>query len=143
MSTGAATVRGWGRDVAVFARDWPADGARVLAREVADRLARDTGGDGRLSHGRRLGAATVDVDTGAGRADVSSGGSSAVWSILEHGTRAHVTRARPGRVLATPYGPRRSVSVRGTPPAHTWTRGSERGMDAAERAAAAAWGQVG
>lgn len=103
-------------------QEWPRAAAEVVERAVTAQL-RSATGDGTLSHGRQLGRATVDVDARPGQASVTAGGSMAVWAIIQRGTRGHVTDAGPGRVLATPFGPRRRVEVSGAPGKRTWTRG--------------------
>lgn len=143
MSSGAATVRQWVRDVQRFADDWPAEGADVLADAVERQLRADTGGDGRFSRDRSGGRATVEVDAGRGQADVTGAGSMGTWAILEHGTRSHDVAAAEGRALSTPHGPRRSVRVSGVRPRETWTRGVDDGMSDLERDGAAAWSKVG
>lgn len=135
-------MRQWARDVQRFADDWPAQGAEVLAAVVDAQLRADTGGDGAFSRDT-AGRADVDTTTGRGEADVVGAGAMGVWAILEHGTGGHEVRARRGRVLATPYGPRPVVRVSGVRPRRTWSRGVERGMQAVERDATAAWGRVG
>lgn len=126
--TAAANIRSYGRDVRRFADDQPAAGAQLLEAAIESQLRADTGGDGGFSRGRDMGRATIDVDAGRGSADVSAAGSMAVWAILERGTRGHETHARAGGVLATPYGPRRSVRVSGVGPRRTWTRANDQAM---------------
>ena len=140
--SGADVVRGWASDVRRFADDWPRQGGAVLARAVVDQLNADTG-DGRLSHDRRGGVANVEVTAGRASADVTGAGSIGTWVILESGTRAHpVTGKGTTGVVRTPYGPRRTVTVRGARARQTWTRGVDRGMDAVEADATRAWATV-
>lgn len=141
--SGAATVRGWARDIKSFADDWPRHGAVALQHELDAALRADTGGDGALSHARDLGAASVEIDASPGEADVNGAGAMAVWVMLEHGTRAHKVAAPKGRTLNTPYGPRPFVHVSGMRAKRTWTRGLDRGMPAVERDAEQAWSKVG
>jgi hypothetical protein len=141
--SGAATVRGWARDVSRFADEWPEHGARVLADKVEQRLRSDTGGDGGFSRGRGLGRAGVEVDAGTGEAEVAAAGSMRVWAMLEHGTSGHVVRARRGRLLATPYGPRPMVTVSGMRARETWSTGVRAGMPAVQRDAEHEWARVG
>lgn len=115
-------------------REWPRDAARDLERVVTGNLRAATG-DGALSHGRRMGKATVDVHGSAGKATVEAGGSMAVWAIIEAGTKPHTVRAGRGGVLRTPFGPRPAVTVSGAPARRTWTRGVARGMPAVETSA--------
>lgn len=139
--SGAATVRGWAKDVKRFADDWPRQGGDVLKRAVDAELRGDTGGDGAMG---TLGRASVEVTARPAEADVVGAGSRAVWAILEGGTRAHtVTGKGPRGLLRTPYGPRRRVNVSGAPAKRTWSRGVERGMAAVEADAERAWGGVG
>ncbi|HKV67682.1 MAG TPA: hypothetical protein VJN72_06300 [Gaiellales bacterium] len=119
MSSGAATVRQWSADIQRFVDDWPAQAAEVLARAVDERARADTGGDGRFSHGKKLGRADVDVDAGRTSADVFGAGSIGLWAILENGTRKGVQARR------------------------TWTRGVDAGMALVERDADTAWQRVG
>jgi hypothetical protein len=141
---GADVIRGWAQDVKRFADDWPRQGGDVLARDVTAQLRADTGGDGRLSHDRRGGAADVQVTASAGQADVVGAGNMGTWAILETGTKSHTTTGRGLRgVVRTPYGPRRTVNVSGVPGRQTWSRGIDQGMGAVEADAARAWGQVG
>jgi hypothetical protein len=143
VSSGAGTVHQWARDIERFADDWPAQGATVLQRAVEQQLRADTGGDGGLSHARDLGRASVDVDPGRASADVLGAGSMAVWVMLEHGTRGHDVRAGRGRVLRTPYGPRRVVHVSGMAAKRTWSSGVQAGMPQVARDGEAAWSRVG
>jgi len=143
VSSGAATVHQWAREIQRFADDWPAQGADVLQRAITSQLQADTGGDGGLSHARNLGRANVEVDAAAGSADINGSGSMAVWVMLEHGTRAHDVRAGRGRVLRTPFGPRTVVRVSGMAAKRTWTRGVEAGMPQVARDGDAAWSRVG
>lgn len=64
-----------------------------------------------------------------------------MWGILQGGTVAHVVRAKPGRFLATPKGPRREVHVSGSRARHTFTEGATTGLNAAERDIEQAWVQ--
>lgn len=140
--SGAADIRGWARDVGDFVRDWPERGAERVQRSLQEQLRRDTGGDGALSRGRNLGTATLSLTAGDGEAEVSAAGSMAVWGILQGGTSAHEVRARPGRLLSTPYGPRPSVRVSGVRARRTFTEGADRGLDDAERLLLADWGRL-
>lgn len=108
-------------------REWPRDAAVVVERAVTGQL-RSATGDGALSRGRDLGWATVEVDARPGSAAVTAGGSMAVWAIIERGTEGHIVDAGEGRVLRTPYGPRRRVSVSGAPGKRTWSRGVAEAM---------------
>jgi hypothetical protein len=139
---GSAVIRGWARDVQRFADDWPADGIEVVDQAITDRLRADTG-DGGLSHGRGMGRATTRVTKRAGEAEVAADGSMRVWGIIEGGTSAHTVTAKRGKMLRTPYGPRRSVHVSGIPARHTFTEGADTGLDAAARDAESAWARVG
>lgn len=66
-------------------RQWPRDGARIVADELERGLRADTG-DGRLSHGRDLGVAGVTVRGGDGTATVAAEGRP-VWGVLEKAGR--------------------------------------------------------
>lgn len=125
-------MRQWSADIKRFVDDWPTQGAEVLARSVDDAL-REATGDGGFSHGTELGRASVEVEGGRTTADVVAAGSARVWGILEGGTTAHEVKAKPGKVLATPAGPRRRVRVGGVRPRRTWTRGVESGLPLVER----------
>ena len=129
---GAAGIRGWARDVARFADDWPRHGAEVAAEIVTAALAGD--GGGRFSNAPHM-SARVEVRGGNGSASaVGVGGG---WTWLEHGTRSHTVNAKGGGFLRTPYGPRRKVEITGMPAKRTWTRGAARAVDAARKDAAA------
>jgi hypothetical protein len=140
--SGAADIRGWARDISRFGVVAPGEAIDVVDEAITDQLRRDTGGDGAFSRGRKLGKATTRVTARPGEAQVSASGSTAVWSILEDGTTAHTVTAKRGKVLRTPYGPRSRVQVGGVPPRHTFTRGAEAGLDAAEAELERLWGQV-
>lgn len=94
-------------------RQWPSDAAALLADELESAAKRDTGGDGRLSHGRKLGAATVTVrrhgNGAAARAD-----SPRIWGVLE--------KARPAR--------------------RTWSKGVKASKARVDRSAEQAFRQV-
>jgi len=122
-------------------REWPRDAADVLERAVTGQL-RSATGDGALSHGRDMGRATVVARGGAGKATVEAGGSMAVWAIIQSGTSGHTVRAGAGRVLRTPFGPRRQVTVSGAPGKRTWTHGVARGMPAVETSAERAFREM-
>ena len=126
------------RDAKRFADDWPRDGARVVEDEARRQLYRDTG-DGRFSRSR-MGRGQVVVRASSGSADVQARGG--VWTWLEDGTRAHETRARAGKVLRTPYGPRPAVRVRGMSARHTWTRAVTASMPQVSRDADQAFGRM-
>lgn len=111
------------RDASRFEAEWPLAGARIIAAEASRQAASATGGDGRLSRWKSIGAATVDVSGGNGQATVT--GQGGLWSVLENGTTAHeaaAASASPRDALRTPYGPRRRVRVKGVPGKNTWTR---------------------
>jgi hypothetical protein len=107
-------------DLQRFSREWPPQGAAVLEREATQRVRAATGGDGRLSHARGRGPATVRVKKAAGTAEVAADGDRGVWAILEYGTSTHVVRAKPGKLLRTPYGARRQVTVSGVRAKRPW-----------------------
>lgn len=137
------SAAGWTRvadDVRRFDRDAPGEAIDVVDEEITRQLRADTGGDGGLSHGRNLGRATTTVTKGDGEAEVVAAGSMRVWGIIEGGTRAHTVDAGVGRVLATPYGPRRRVRVGGARGRRTFTESCARGMDLAARELERAWG---
>jgi hypothetical protein len=138
----AADIRSWGRDVRAFADDAPGRAIELVDRAIVARLRADTGGDGALSRGRKLGRATTTTTTRKGEAIVEPSGSRAVWGILQGGTTAHVIRAAPGRFLATPKGPRRQVRIPATSARHTFTEGATRGMTDAERQLSNEWGRL-
>lgn len=141
--TGAGDIRAFGDDVRRFAEAAPGDLIALVDDEIKRQLARDTGGDGALSHGRKLGRATTTVSTRNGEAEVTASGSRNVWGILQGGTSAHVVNAPRGGYLATPYGPRRSVRVSGAPARKTFTEAADRGLDDASRELQSTWSQVG
>lgn len=140
--SGAATIRGWGRDIQQFERDAPRDAIRVVDQAVRDQLQRDTGGDGGFSHGRDLGRATTRVTSSAGEAEVEASGSMRVWGILQGGTRGHEVRAAKGKFLRTPQGPRRSVRVSGVSARETFTTAAQAGLEDAARELERAWGEL-
>jgi hypothetical protein len=139
---GADDIRGFGRDVRRFADDWPAHGIGVVDDAIEQRLRADSG-DGALSHDRGGGRATTRIVKGSATADVVADGNRGVWGILEGGTRPHTVTAGRGRLLRTPYGPRRSVNVSGVRGKRTFTLGAERGLEDAVRDAEAQWAKVG
>lgn len=139
----AADIRGWGRDVTAFAREQPRTAIEAVDDAVTRQLRRDTGGDGSLSNGRKLGRATTRVTERDGEAEVSADGSRAVWGILEGGTTGHVIEAPRGRLLRTPKGPRRRVRVSGVRARHTFTDAARTGLADAERELQRAWAQLG
>lgn len=138
--SGAADIRGWGRDIQRFEREEPRSAIRVVDDAVRQQLQRDTGGDGGFSHGRNLGRATTRVTSRAGEAEVAAAGSLRVWGILQGGTSGHETRASRGRLLRTPYGPRPSVRVSGVRARETFTTGAQEGLDDARQELERAWG---
>lgn len=107
-----------------FERQWPDEAAAVVERAVAGQL-RSATGDGAFSHGRKMGRATVAVRRHGKTTVVSADGSRAVWAILERGTRAHDVKARAGKVLRTPNGPRAKVHVSGVKGRRSWSKGVE------------------
>lgn len=139
----AANIRGWARDVGDFPERALPDAIDVVDQAITQRLRADTGGDGAFSRGRNLGRASTTVTTGAGEAVVSASGGMAVWAILQGGTSGHEVRARRGRVLATPFGPRPVVHVGGVAARRTFSEAAERGLDDAERRLTEAWARVG
>ena len=116
-------------------RDWPRDAAQLVEKAV-DAGLRQATGDGGFSHGPRMGRASVRVNASSGRARVEAAGSMAVWTILETGTTPHTVDAGPGRVVRTPFGPRRRVRVSGVSGRHTWTRAVTQAMPQVRRDAA-------
>jgi len=121
-----------------FPRDWTRDGSRLVSEAITLQSKADTGGDGRLSNARGYGAVTVDVRLDESQASITNGGDKTIWAWLEDGTGRHRVRARrQGGTLRTPYGPRQSVVVEGMKAKQTWTKGNEKGLDAAERDALA------
>jgi hypothetical protein len=138
----AAEIRQWGRDVRSFADTAPGDAIVVVDDAISARLNADTGGDGMLSRGRKLGRATTQITKRPGEAQVEPSGSRQVWGILQGGTVAHVVEARKGHVLATPYGPRPRVHVSGAPARRTFTEGAERGLVDAQRRLESDWGRL-
>jgi hypothetical protein len=141
--SGASTIAAWARDVERFEREAPGDAIAVVDDAITARLHADTGGDGALSHGRKLGRASTEITKRPGEAQVSAGGSQAVWGILQGGTVAHTIVARPGRPMATPYGPRQRVRVGASRARHTFTEGADKGITAAQRDLEQAWTKVG
>ena len=140
MSSGSATIRGWGRDIQRFEREAPRDAIAEVEDAVAQQLRRDTGGDGGFSHGRNLGRASLRVTARPGEAELEAAGSLRVWGILQGGTSGHETRARKGRLLRTPYGPRPAVRVSGVKARETFTKAAQAGLKDAQRELERAWG---
>lgn len=138
----AADVSRFAADVRRFADRAPGDVIDVVDAAITRRLLADTGGDGALSRGRKLGRATTSVTRRSGEATVEPSGSRAVWGILQGGTSAHVITAAPGSFLATPKGPRRQVRIPATRARLTFTEGAQVGLDAAERDMARRWAEV-
>jgi hypothetical protein len=138
----ASEIRGFADDVRRFVDDWPADAADVVNESIRRRLAADIG-DGTFSHGRTMGRATTRITVRGGSAEVAADGSRRVWGILEGGTSPHVVRARPGRMLRTPFGPRPTVRVSGVRARRTFTEGADDGLTRAARDAESAFARVG
>lgn len=126
-----------------FGQEWTRDGSRLVEESIVKQLRIDTGGDGALSNARGFGSAMVDVRVSSTQARISNGGDATIWAWLEEGTGRHRVSARRGRVLRTPFGFRRSVVVAGMKAKHTWTKGNERGLDAAEQDAIDKFEQMG
>lgn len=141
--SGAADVRAFAADVRRFADAAPGESIAAVDEAITAQLRRDTGGDGSLSRGRKLGRATTSVRRKRGEAEVVPSGSRNVWGILQGGTSAHVVRAKRGGFLATPYGPRRQVHVSGAPARHTFTEGAATGIADAQRDMERRWAQLG
>jgi hypothetical protein len=139
----AADIARWARDVEAFAREQPAELAEVIDERVTEQLRRDTGGDGALSNGRALGRATTRIDARVGEAEVRADGSIGLWRLLESGSKPHEIAAPRGRLLRTPYGPRRSVHVRGVRGRRTFSTGAQRGLTDASREMQQRWAQIG
>lgn len=101
-----------------------------VTSSVRDVTRADSGGDMRLSGVGRRGArvgARYDVK---GRANpVALVRATGPMHLLERGAGPHMIRARRGRFLSTPYGPRRSVHHPGAPAKHTWSRGVDAVVD--------------
>lgn len=129
----AAELRAAAESVRRFGGEWVRDASGLIAESIDAQLRADTG-DGRLSNAHGYGAVDVQVTVTGDSATVRNAGDKVVWGWLEDGTNAHVVRAR-GRALRTPVGPRRSARVSGMAAKQTWTKGNDRGLDAAERAA--------
>jgi hypothetical protein len=136
----APVIRGWARDITRFGVVAPGEVIDVVDEAIVDQLRRDTGGDGAFSLGRKLGKATTRVTARPGEAVVAASGSRSVWGILEGGSTAHTVKAKRGKLLRTPYGPRPSVRVSGVPARHTFQRGAETGLDKAEAELERMWG---
>jgi hypothetical protein len=140
MSAGSGLDR-LAANAARFADEWPRDGADLIRTRMDAALKADTGGDGRFSHAR-MGAGAVDVSASSGGAQVSAGGSSGVWTWLEHGTRGHTSNANPRSALRTPYGPKARVKVGGMAAKRTWTRNVAPAIAAATADAKARLGRL-
>lgn len=124
-------------------QQWPNAAAALVERAVTAELRSATGGDGALSHDKGGGRATVMTRRrGQGAATVEAAGSIGTWAILQRGTRPHTVNARRGKVLRTPYGPRRTVRVSGVRGRRTWTQGVDDGLPQARASARAAFREV-
>lgn len=95
-------------------RDWPRDAAELVQVETEAAARADTGGDGTLSHGRKLGRATVAIRRSQDGA-AAEAQNRRVWGVLE----------RAGRR------PRRS-----------WSRGVKAADPKVKRSADRAWSEV-
>ncbi len=140
--SGAATIREWSRAVRKFNDDAPGQAIEIVDKAITQRLRADTGGDGALSRGRKLGRASTQTTKRKGEAEVTPSGSHGVWGILQGGTRGHVVQAKSGGMLATPYGPRKRVEVSGAPAKRTFTEGAADGIDEAFRQLETDWGNI-
>lgn len=114
-------LRGLAKGASRFYDEWPLAGARIVEAEATRQAASATGGDGRLSGWRSIGTADVSVTGGPGEASAAATGGG-LWRVLEEGTRPHDVAAKRADALATPYGPRKRVHVRGRPAMATWSR---------------------
>ena len=140
MAAGAS-LRQLAARVERMADTWPREASQIVQRD-AERQLRAATGDGSLSGGRDLGRATVTVKASAGRASVAQSGSARVWAIVEGGTKPHTVKARRGKLLRTPYGPRPSVTVAGTPAKRPWSRAVTSAMPQVEASARRAFTDV-
>ena len=149
--SGSATVQQWADAVRRFGEEWPPVGGKAAAGPVRDRVRADTGGDNKFSRMKRGGRTAVRVvPVDASTVDVVAAGNIGLWHILEKGTKPHrVQGKRRGRgkkakrgLLATPYGPRPYVDVRGVAARRTWTESVVQGMAAAQESADRAWARV-
>lgn len=125
-----------------FGTEYLRAASKLVEDEIIKQLNADTGGNGALSNAPKLKAASTRVRITSDAAYIRNAGSKVIWAWLEEGTGAHTIRrkrragrGRRGRALRTPYGPRASVSVRGMTAKNTWTKGSEAGVELAEREA--------
>lgn len=93
----------------------------IAAQHDIEAAARaDTGGSLRLRNvkgANRLGSTVKAIGANEITVSATPGGP---WALLNTGARAHTIRARPGRFLRTPFGPRRSISIPRTRGRHTW-----------------------
>lgn len=143
MTSAAAATKQLARDL----REAPARIARAGAQEIEKgidtQLARDVGGDRRLS-GLRTSTLSVEITEGKSDAVVEASGSFAAWRMLEDGTRAHTVKPRKARALhIAGVGWRAgSVKVRGMRPKHTYSRGVEAATQRALDAQAAEWSKL-
>lgn len=138
----AAGYRRVAADVRQFADRAPGEAIALVDDAITAQLRADTG-DGSFSHGPDLGRATTRTTKRQGEAEVQADGSRRVWGILEGGTSGHTVTASAGRVLRTPFGPRRSVTVSGVAARETFTKSCAKGMEEAARKLQDDWAALG
>lgn len=138
---GMSDLEAWHDRISDFADSAADVAADSMSEAIDESLRSDTGGDGALSR-HDGGTATVDTNANGSDAQVTAGGSMAVWGILEHGTQPHTVQARRGSALMTPYGPKSMVQHQGTNPRETWSNGIDDGEPRMLRAVDDEWEQV-
>lgn len=110
------------------------EAALHVTSSVRDVTRADSGGDMRLSGvGRRGARVGARYDVKGTRNPVALVRATGPMHLLERGARPHEIRGRRGRLMRTPYGPRRSVQHPGAPAKHTWSRGVDASVPAVPR----------